>query len=197
MGAGLHQGTRGGRPEEWREEPGRARVHAHGLTLVHTHNRAHTGSCTHVHMLTHTRACLGTQTPTRVPTHSLSHTITSTLILLHIMQGRARRRSHAEAGTHCWDSRVCACPRGSPQAVSEWWVSPGGGCPAGTRADRHSTRQPPRWLLEGVAGVCPQQCPLLSSCTNPLRVWILDGFCRRNYFPQTSQCLSTRTKGPA
>lgn len=117
MGAGLHRDTRGGgrRMEggAWEGQSARTR-----LTLMHTRDRARTGSCTHVHMLIHTRACLGTQTPTRVPTHSLSHTTTSTLTLLHIKQGRARGRSHAGAGTRCRDGGVYACPRDGPAGGS-------------------------------------------------------------------------------
>lgn len=45
--------------------------------------------------------------------------------------------------------------------------------------------------------MCPQQCPLLSSCINPLRVWILDGFCTLTTSCRLPDKFEHKDQGPS
>lgn len=173
-------------------------VHARGLTLVHTCDHARTGSCTHVHVLIHTHVpawghrhphtCPHTRSHTRPRPHSPSYTSRRDGPAGEVRQGR---------GPTAGSARSVLAPMVAPQAVPERRVSPSGGCPAGARVGRHSARQPPRPLCEGAAGVCPQQCPLLSSCINPLRVWILDGFCTLTTSCRLPDKFEHKDQGPS
>lgn len=172
-------------------------MHAHGShscthVIVHAQAPAHTSTCLYTRAPAwghrHPHACPHTRSPTRPHPHSPSYTSSRDGPVGEVTRGRG-----PAAGT----AGSMLAPVTAPQAVPERWVSPGGGCRHSARVGRHSARQPPRPLCEGAAGVCPQQCPLLSSCTNPLRVWILAGFCTLTTSRRLHDKFEHKDQGPA
>lgn len=144
----------GGGRKEWREEPGRARVHARGLTLVHarrltlvhagSRSCTHAGSrsCTHVIMHAqapaHTSTCLythtcllgDTDTHTRAHTLALTHDHVHTHPLTH--QGGTGPQAKSGRGGDPLPGRPGLC-------LPPWWPPrrfQRGGCPPVEAAQR-------------------------------------------------------------
>lgn len=139
LGAGLHREIHWGEAEELKEEPERARVHTHGLTLTHgphTRARAPAHSCIHVHRLIHTCTCLLVHTETHMCAHTLSHdhVHTSTLALLHIKQVHGPWVKSRSGGDPLPGRLGLSLPTWHPQSVMELRASLLGGRPAGRTA---------------------------------------------------------------